>query len=185
MKHQFAKQIGVHIRDLRIIEKSPANRVEAAINPRTNCIIVSIENVKLVIFRTEVYVFCPDEEMVPKFIELLKSNIATHSHSNDRHSDDDEFDDVDHSMGSQGLGIVMSRFEHLVLESLFSCACNSINDTVVQLSTDLNETFQALQDHAQGRTSFCFFAFFCKVLFDQPTKIINLQACDGTSRHGR
>lgn len=95
--------------------------------------------------------FCPDEEMVPKFVELLKSNIVTHNHQSGHHSDneDDDFDE-EHSSASHGLGIVMSRFEHLVLESLFSCACNAINDTVIQLSTDLNETFQALQDHAQG-----------------------------------
>jgi hypothetical protein len=46
-KQQFAKQIGVHIRDLRIVEKSPGNRVEAAINPRNNTVILSIENMKL------------------------------------------------------------------------------------------------------------------------------------------
>ena len=104
-KHQFAKDIGVHIRDLRIVEKSPANRIEAAINPRTNTIILSIANIKLAIFHDEVVIFCPDEvvsqvqhqfsllvhhvmifpvllcvfsQIVPRFVEAIQQHISNH-----------------------------------------------------------------------------------------------------------
>ncbi len=74
-KHEFSKQVGVHIRDLRILEKSPANRVEAAVNPRSNTILLSIEGMKMAIFHDEVVIFCPEEDIVSKFIDALQQNI--------------------------------------------------------------------------------------------------------------
>lgn len=113
-KQDFARAVGLNIRDLRILDKSPPNRKEAAVNVRNNLIILSIEGIKAVIGCNEIIIFCPEDAIAQKFLPFLQHQIETEG-------------DI------QG-----NRFEHVVLEAILSCACSAINDEFIDLVNRLN-----------------------------------------------
>jgi Mg2+ and Co2+ transporter CorA len=63
------------LRDLRLVDTSYPNQIRAAFMARPNVILITIENIKLVIQRNEVLVFNPLEKEVQQFVSLLNHQI--------------------------------------------------------------------------------------------------------------
>lgn len=105
----MAKSIGMNIRDMRLLDVSPANRVEACFLSNKKAIIISIERLKLAIFVNEVLVFHPKESIALNFTNLLTRHLANEEY------DFEEFET------SSNL-----RFEHLVIDTALYCAKSQI-----------------------------------------------------------
>lgn len=112
MKHDLAHKLGLHIRDLRVIDPAPESRIESAVFVSPKLVIMSVEGIKLIITQHEALIFSPETQIVNSFVADLKSH----------------FDDVDRK------GEKVTKFVQDVLETALSTACNRINSDLIEVS---------------------------------------------------
>ena len=64
LKQQLADELGLPLRDLRIVDPSFPSQIQATFMARPNVILFCIENIKVVVQRNEALVFSPYEASV-------------------------------------------------------------------------------------------------------------------------
>lgn len=144
-KQELSTMIGVHIRDLSIIDETPKNRYEASILGNENAILVSVEGIKCIMLSDEVFVFCPENHPAKVFISTFQSVLVAIK------ANDIDFLQA-HGFSSANLHHE-TRFEHVVLEVILLCACALINETFVALLESFNQFTMLFQTEASGSSS--------------------------------
>lgn len=75
-KYKLTHKLGVHGRDLRIMDPSLATSYPSAILCREKALVVSLEHIKVIITTSNVLVMNPEDENVLPFITELKMKIS-------------------------------------------------------------------------------------------------------------
>lgn len=76
LKQQLANELGLPLRDLRIIDPSFPSQIQASFISRKKCILFCIENIKVVVQHNEALVFGPYQPEVQEFVPALQLQIA-------------------------------------------------------------------------------------------------------------
>jgi magnesium transporter len=143
-KDHLAEELGLSLRDLRIVDPSYPSQIQATIVPRNRVILFSLENVKIVITNNDVYIFDTtrqiyDEEQISVLLNLLKNQIA----KNDLASEVDVLSSVLMPTRHQ-------QFAHNILESILGFICNNLASTVHQLEISILSALEDLRDSSKG-----------------------------------
>ena len=67
LKQQLANELGLPLRDLRIVDPSFPSQIQATFKARPNVILFCMENIKVVVQRNEALVFSPSQSEVEEF----------------------------------------------------------------------------------------------------------------------
>jgi magnesium transporter len=112
LKQQLADELGLPLRDLRIVDPSFPSQIQATFVARPNVILFCLENIKVVVQRNEALVFSPYEASVQEFVPVLQQQIAL----------------AENGAGSNEMSILVNsaRFEHIVIESALNVVCSSL-----------------------------------------------------------
>ncbi len=110
LKQQLANELGLPLRDLRVVDPSFPSQIQANFKARPNVILFCMENIKVIVQRNEALVFSPYQAEVEEFVPALQQAII---------------------MALEGMGrdgknsIVMksARFEHIVIEAALNIVC--------------------------------------------------------------
>ena len=76
LKQQLANELGLPLRDLRIVDPSYPNQIQATFTSRKKAILFCIENIKVVVQHHEALVFSPFQPEVQEFVPALQQQIA-------------------------------------------------------------------------------------------------------------
>ena len=76
LKQQLANELGLPLRDLRIIDPSFPSQIQASFISRRKAILFCIENIKVVVQHNEALVFGPFQPEVQEFVPALQLQIA-------------------------------------------------------------------------------------------------------------
>ena len=76
LKQQLANELGLPLRDLRIVDPSFPSQIQATFTARPKAILFCIENIKVVVQRGEALVFSPYQPEVQEFIPALQAQIS-------------------------------------------------------------------------------------------------------------
>ena len=76
LKQQLANELGLPLRDLRIVDPSYPNQIQATFMSRKKAILFCIENIKVVVQHHEALVFSPFQPEVQEFVPALQQQIA-------------------------------------------------------------------------------------------------------------
>ena len=74
LKQQLADELGLPLRDLRIVDPSIPSQIQATFMARPNVILFCIENIKVVVQRNEALIFSPYEASVQEFVPVLQQH---------------------------------------------------------------------------------------------------------------
>ena len=74
LKQQLANELSLPLRDLRIIDASFPNQIQATFITRPKAILFCLENIKMVVQPHEALVFSPSQQEVQDFIPVLQQN---------------------------------------------------------------------------------------------------------------
>lgn len=133
LKQQLANELGLPLRDLRIVDPSYPSQIQATFTSRKKAILFCIENVKVVVQHHEALVFSPYQPEVQEFVPALQQQIIMAK-------------SVD-MFGSTG-GV--SRFEHIVLEAALNVVCGNLVRKVRALSPAVTSALNGLRAESRG-----------------------------------
>eukprot|EP00981_Chlorochromonas_danica_P011388 scaffold3993_cov161-Ochromonas_danica.AAC.2 len=175
LKQQLANELKLPLRDLRVIDPSYPSQIQATFIARPDCILFTVENIKIVVKRDEALVFNPYNMEVQKFIPTLQQQliqVVTHAkhEENKNNRDNTEIGDdrseeelqVAGGSGSGRGGSVMDTqsvqpktynmipFEHLVIETALSLVCNSLYSKVRRLEPAVASALNDLRAESRG-----------------------------------
>jgi magnesium transporter len=131
IKQQLANELGVHLRDLRIVDPSLPTQIQATFMARKKAILFSIENMKVVVQRDKVLVFDLHQPEVQEFIQALQQQMA-------------------HVASGDVLLAGSTRFEHIVLEAALNVVCSNLLKKVRVLSPAIASALKDLKDESRG-----------------------------------
>lgn len=81
-KNELTQQLGVQLRDLRVLDPYLAASYPSAILSRDRALVVNLEHIKCIIATTYVLVTNAEDDTVLAFIEELQKRCASHSEGN-------------------------------------------------------------------------------------------------------
>lgn len=131
LKQQLANELGVHLRDLRIVDPSLPTQIQATFMARKKAILFSIENMKVVVQRDKALIFDLHQPEVQEFIQALQQQIAQAAEK-----------DI--------LLAGSTRFEHIVLEAALNLVCSNLLKKVRTLSPAIATALKELKDESSG-----------------------------------
>lgn len=76
LKQQLANELGLPLRDLRIVDPSFPSQIQATFLSRKKAILFCIENIKVVVQYNQALVFSPDQEEAQEFIPALQQQLT-------------------------------------------------------------------------------------------------------------
>lgn len=137
LKQQLADELGLPLRDLRIVDPSFPSQIQATFMARPNVILFCIENIKVVVQRNEALVFSPYEASVQEFVPVLQQQIALAAGG---------------AGGDGNLNILVNsaRFEHIVIESALNLVCSSLLRRVRSLRPAVTSALNDLTAESRG-----------------------------------
>lgn len=137
LKQQLADELGLPLRDLRIVDPSFPSQIQATFMARPNVILFCIENIKVVVQRNEALVFSPYEASVQEFVPVLQQQIALAANGAD---------------GDDNVNILVNsaRFEHIVIESALNLVCSSLLRRVRSLRPAVTSALNDLTAESRG-----------------------------------
>lgn len=131
-KQQLANELGVPIRDLRIVDPSFPTQIQAVFMARNKAILFCVENIKVIIRFNEAVVFSPYQKEVMQYVPALQNHISQYmADANNSLPDTDK--------------IPPTRFEHIVLEATLNIACSNLYRRVRSLAPAVATTLNGLR----------------------------------------
>ena len=76
-KQQLANDLGLSLRDLRVVDPSFPTKIQATFVVRQNAILLSLEKIKVVIKSNEALIFSPFLPETQEFIPVLQQQVST------------------------------------------------------------------------------------------------------------
>jgi magnesium transporter len=131
LKQQLANELGLHLRDLRIVDPSLPTQIKATFTSRRKAILFCIENIKVVVQHDEALVFGLYQPEVQEFIPALQQQIAQ-------------------ATAGEVLLAGSARFEHIVLEAALNVVCSNLLRRVRALSPAVTSALKDLKDESRG-----------------------------------
>jgi magnesium transporter len=131
LKQQLANELGLHLRDLRIVDPSLPTQIKATFTSRRKAILFCIENIKVVVQHDEALVFGLYQPEVQEFIPALQQQIAQ-------------------ATAGEVLLAGSARFEHIVLEAALNVVCSNLLRRVRALSPAVTSALKNLKDESRG-----------------------------------
>jgi Mg2+ and Co2+ transporter CorA len=131
LKQQLANELGLPLRDLRIVDPSFPNQIQATFTARKKAILFCIENIKVVVQHNEALVFSPYQPEVQEFVPALQQQIQAAAGD---------------LQGSNG----PARFEHIVLEAALNVVCSNLFRRVRALSPAVASALNGLRAESRG-----------------------------------
>jgi hypothetical protein len=157
LKQQLANELGLNLRDLRIIDPSLPNKIQATFTIRPNVLVLSLENIKIIIQKDEALIFTPSLPEVEDFLPSLQQNIIQNLQNRKRRRESHAF----HS-GSRNLSYTAPsssllpepledvHFEHVVLESALNFVSTDLFQQVRTLAPAVQSTLNVLKTDVRG-----------------------------------
>lgn len=136
LKQQLANELGLPLRDFRIVDPSFPSQIQATFTSRPNAILFSIENIKVVVQHNEALIFSPYQPEVQEFVPALQQQIAQ--------AKGDLQEGIIPLEGSAG------RFEHIVIEAALNVVCTNLLRRVRSLSPAVASTLDGLRAESRG-----------------------------------
>lgn len=133
LKQQLANELNVPLRDLRVVDPSLPNQIQATFTARPKAILFCLENIKVVVQNHEALVFSPTQREVQEFIPILQQNIIQNN-------------DIIPTLDP----LKKMRFEHVVLESALSLVCSNLFQRVRRLAPLVDSTLKGLRTDSHG-----------------------------------
>lgn len=112
LKRQLADELKLPLRDLRIVDPSFPNQIQATFIARPNVILFTLESIKVVVKHNEALVFNPLLPEVREFVPALQLQIQQAYRDGSSRSDD--------------TAPTSMRFEHVVIEAALNVVCNNL-----------------------------------------------------------
>jgi magnesium transporter len=137
LKQQLADELGLPLRDLRIVDPSFPSQIQATFMARPNVIIFCIENIKVVVQRNEALIFNPYDSSVQEFVPALQQQIMLAMNGHDEN-------------GNRNLLVNSARFEHIVIETALNVVCSSLLKRVRALRPAVSKALQGLRAESRG-----------------------------------
>lgn len=113
LKRQLADELKLPLRDLRIVDPSFPNQIQATFIARPNVILFTLENIKVVVKHNEALVFNPLLPEVREFVPALQLQIQQAYRDGS-------------SIGSDDTAPTSMRFEHVVIEAALNVVCSNL-----------------------------------------------------------
>ena len=129
LKQQLANELGLPLRDLRIVDPSFPSQIQATFTSRPNAILFCIENIKVVVQNDEALVFSPYQPEVQEFVPALQQQII---------------------QSTNGDNTVPTRFEHIVLEAALNIVCSNLLRRVRALAPSVASALAGLRAESRG-----------------------------------
>lgn len=136
-KQQLANELGVPIRDLRIVDPSFPTQIQAVFLARNKAILFCVENIKVIIRYNEAVVFSPYQKEVMQYVPALQNHIS-------------QYNSEAKINGLEADNIPPTRFEHLVLEATLNIACNNLYRKVRSLAPAVATTLNGLRAESKS-----------------------------------
>ena len=130
LKQQLANELGLPLRDLRIVDPSFPSQIQATFTARPRTILFCVENIKVVVQQNEALVFSPYQAEVQEFIPALQQQIL--------------------SMGEGPAGAAAARFESIVIETALNVAIQTLFRRVRSLSPAVASALNGLRAESRG-----------------------------------
>ena len=137
LKQQLADELGLPLRDLRIVDPSFPSQIQATFMARPNAIIFCIENIKVVVQQNEALVFNPYDSSVQEFVPALQQQIMLAMNGHDEN-------------GKTKVLLNSIRFEHIVIETALNVVCSSLLRRVRALRPAVSNALQGLRAESKG-----------------------------------
>jgi len=132
LKQQLANELGLPLRDLRVVDPSFPSQIQATFTARPKAILFCIENIKVVVQKGEALVFSPEVQSVQEFIPALQQQIATMEMA-----------------GPLGIGVA-APFELIVIEAALNIVIQSLFRRVRSLSPAVASALNGLRAESRG-----------------------------------
>ncbi len=130
LKQNLAHDLELPLRDFRIVDPSYPTQIQANFIARPDVILLTLENIKVIVKHNETYVFNPNQSEVQEFIPALQQQIA-------------------HLEISAGAGH-RARFEHVVLEVALNVVCSNLLRKVRNISPAVLSALRGLRQQSRG-----------------------------------
>lgn len=137
LKQQLANELGLPLRDLRIVDPSFPSQIQATFTARPKAILFCIENIKVVVQRGEALVFSPYQPEVQEFIPALQQQILTMSNS------------IGESPLSGGIASP-AAFELIVVETALNIALQTLFRRIRSLTPAVASALNGLRAESRG-----------------------------------
>ena len=137
LKQQLADELGLPLRDLRVVDPSFPSQIQATFMARPNVIIFCIENIKVVVQRHEALIFSPSESSVQEFVPALQQQIMLAMKGHDEN-------------GNINVLVNSARFEHIVIETALNVVCSSLLGRVRALRPLVANALRGLKAESRG-----------------------------------
>ena len=132
LKQQLANELGLPLRDLRVVDPSFPSQIQATFTARPKAILFCMENIKVVVQKGEALVFSPEVQSVQEFIPALQQQIATMEMA-----------------GPLGIGVA-APFELIVIEAALNIVTQSLFRRVRSLSPAVASALNGLRAESRG-----------------------------------
>jgi hypothetical protein len=129
LKQQLANDIGLPLRDFRIVDPLLPKQIKATFAARPKAILFCIENIKVVIQRNEALVFNANNKEVQEFLTALKTQIQQNNEAKNQ---------------------TQILFEHVVIEAALNVVCSNLFKRVRLLAPVITSTLHVLQAQSRG-----------------------------------
>jgi hypothetical protein len=155
-KQGLANELGLPLRDLRVVDPSIPKQIRATFITRPKAILFCIENIKVVVRHNRTLVFGPYQAEVQEFIPVVQQLIAQAAAGDDAGWQNRARYEtlvvalLPHSHLYVISAYVLCRFEHLVLEAAMNVVCTNLFKRVRALSPAVTSTLKALQAESRG-----------------------------------
>ena len=140
LKQQLADELKLPLRDLRIVDPSFPNQIQATFIARPNVILFSLESIKVVVKHNEALVFNPLLPEVREFVPALQQQIQQAYRDGSIGGGSRQAADAPTSM----------RFEHVVIEAALNVVCNNLFQRLRALSPAIKSALAGLRAESRG-----------------------------------
>lgn len=157
LKQQLANELGLPLRDLRIVDPSFPSQIQATFTARPKAILFCIENIKVVVQRGEALVFSPYQPEVQEFIPALQAQISAITGGSAAVAKAAAAASADASMGIAGGGVLATAmasesapFELIVLEAALNVAIQTLLRRLRTLEPAVASALNGLRAESRG-----------------------------------
>jgi len=158
LKQQLANELGLPLRDLRIVDPSFPSQIQATFTARPKAILFCIENIKVVVQRGEALVFSPYQPEVQEFIPALQAQIMAMTGGPSSSSISSSISSSSSSTAaatnagtlSGSGGVATLPFELIVLEAALNVAIQTLFRRLRSLSPAVSSALNGLRAESRG-----------------------------------
>jgi hypothetical protein len=125
VKQKLANELDLHLRDLRIIDPSYPTQIQACFAARPGSILFCLENIKIVLRKSDALIFTPSRIEAQEFVSALQHQL-TNAH------------------------LDTMRFEHVVIETALKTVCQNLFRQVNNIVPAVNSALEGLLSDERG-----------------------------------